>query len=342
MLKRIAKYNMKRSYSISGEGEGFKGWEGCEECEECEGCDECEQHEEHEEYQYLNLISDILDSGVSEQGRNGNTKSIFGASMIFSLSDNKIPILTTKRTAWKTCFKELLWFIRGDTSNERLREQGVHIWDDNGSREFLDSRGLYNNKEGDLGPVYGHQWRHFNAPYIGCDADYSGNGSGIDQLQNIIDVLKNPDPIARASRRLVLSAWNPCQLDEMALPPCHVLMQFNVSEGNKLSCALYQRSGDVGLGVPFNIASYSALTHIVAKHTGLVAHEFVYHLGNAHIYEEHIEALKGQLKRKPYKFARIEICETNENRENIDKYRIEDIKIVDYKSHETISMKMVA
>jgi thymidylate synthase len=333
MLKRIAKYNMKRIYSISNEG-------GYEECQECQECDECEEHEEHEEYQYLNLISDILESGVMQQGRNGNTKSIFGASMIFSLSDDKIPILTTKRTAWKTCFKELLWFIRGDTSNKRLREQGVHIWDDNASRGFLDSRGLYNRDEGDLGPVYGHQWRSFNAPYIGCDADYSGQG--VDQLQYIIDVLKNPDPIARASRRLVLSAWNPCQLDEMALPPCHVLTQFNVSEGNKLSCALYQRSGDIGLGVPFNIASYSALTHIIAKHTGLVAHEFVYHLGSAHIYEEHIEVLKEQLKRRPYKFARIEICETNENREKIDKYRIEDIKLVGYKSHETISMKMIA
>jgi thymidylate synthase len=119
-------------------------------------------------------------------------------------------------------------------------------------------------------------------------------------------------------------------------------MQFNVSEGNKLSCALYQRSGDVGLGVPFNIASYSALTHIIAKHAGLVAHEFVYHLGNAHIYEEHIEALRGQLKRKPYEFAKIEICETNENREKIDNYRMEDIKLLNYKSHETISMKMIA
>ena len=320
MLKRLAKYNMKRNYVVSDE--------------------ENQESEEHEEYQYLNLIHDILENGVTEQGRNGVTKSIFGASMIFSLTDGKIPILTTKRTAWKTCFKELLWFIRGDTSNERLREQGVHIWDGNASREFLDSRGLYTNVEGDLGPVYGHQWRHFNAPYKGCAADYSGKG--VDQLDEIIKVLKNPDANVRNSRRLVLSAWNPCQLDEMALPPCHVLMQFNVSDGNKLSCALYQRSGDVGLGVPFNIASYSALTHIIAKHTGLVAHEFVYHLGNAHIYEEHIEALRGQLCRRPYEFARIEINETQENREKVDNYRIEDIKLVGYKSHETISMKMIA
>lgn len=321
MLKNLAKYNMKCNYN-NNYGKSV------------------ESHEEHEEYQYLNLIHDILENGEMEKGRNGVTKSVFGASMVFSLRDGKIPVLTTKRTAWKTCFKELLWFIRGDTSNEKLQKEGVHIWDGNASRQFLDSRGLYHNKEGDLGPVYGHQWRHFNAPYLGCDADYSGKG--VDQLQQIIDVLKNPDPVARASRRLVLSAWNPCQLDEMALPPCHVLMQFNVSVGNKLSCALYQRSGDVGLGVPFNIASYSALTHIIAKHTGLVAHEFVYHLGNAHIYEEHIDALRGQLNRKPYEFARIEIVETKENREKIENYRIEDINLVDYKSHETIAMKMIA
>lgn len=321
MLKNLAKYNMKCNYN-NNYGKSV------------------ESHEEHEEYQYLNLIHDILENGEMEKGRNGVTKSVFGASMVFSLRGGKIPVLTTKRTAWKTCFKELLWFIRGDTSNEKLQKEGVHIWDGNASRQFLDSRGLYHNKEGDLGPVYGHQWRHFNAPYLGCDADYSGKG--VDQLQQIIDVLKNPDPVARASRRLVLSAWNPCQLDEMALPPCHVLMQFNVSVGNKLSCALYQRSGDVGLGVPFNIASYSALTHIIAKHTGLVAHEFVYHLGNAHIYEEHIDALKGQLHRKPYEFARIEIVETKENREKIENYRIEDINLVDYKSHETIAMKMIA
>ena len=305
-----------------------------------EACEEDKENEEHEEYQYLNLIHDIVENGGIERGRNGVTKSVFGASMVFSLRDGKIPILTTKRTAWKTCFNELLWFIRGDTSNEKLRERGVHIWDGNASRKFLDSRGLYDKKEGDLVPVYGNQWRHFNAPYVDCDTDY--NGKGIDQLQQIIDVLKNPDPVVRASRRLVLSAWNPCQLDEMALPPCHVLMQFNVSNGNKLSCALYQRSGDVGLGVPFNIASYSALTHIIAKHTGLEAEEFVYHLGNAHIYEEHIDALRGQLSRKPYEFARIEIDETDENREKIENYRIEDIKLVDYKSHETIPMKLSA
>ena len=326
MLKRIAKYNMSCQYFVGD----LESLENNEETKPAH----------HEEYQYLNLIHDILETGTVEKGRNGNTKSVFGASMIFSLSNHKIPILTTKKTAWKTCMKELLWFIKGDTNNETLQRQGVHIWDGNGSREFLDSRGLHNNAVGDLGPVYGHQWRHFNAPYIGCNADY--NGKGVDQLQEIIDVLKNPDPVARASRRLVLSAWNPCQLNEMALPPCHVLMQFNVTEGNKLSCALYQRSGDVGLGVPFNIASYSALTHIIAKHSGLIAHEFVYHLGNAHIYEEHIEALKEQLKRRPYDFPTIEISETPKNCEKIENYTIEDIKIKNYKSHDPIVMKMIA
>jgi thymidylate synthase len=336
MLKNLAKYNMKCNYNKHIE----KREEEDKEHEHGEHREHGEHDEQHEEYQYLNLIHDILEHGRIERGRNGFTKSIFGASMVFSLRDGKIPILTTKRTAWKTCFKELLWFIRGDTSNEKLRNQGVHIWDGNASRQFLDSRGLYDKKEGDLGPVYGHQWRHFNAPYVDCDTDYSGKG--IDQLQQIINVLKNHDPIVRTSRRLVLSAWNPCQLDEMALPPCHVLMQFNVSDCNKLSCALYQRSGDVGLGVPFNIASYSALTHIIAKHAGLEADEFVYHLGNAHIYEEHMDALREQLSRKPYEFARIEIDETNENREKIENYRIEDIKLIDYKSHEMIPMKMIA
>ena len=191
MLKNLAKYNMKCNYTYN-------------KCLESR-----EEHEEHEEYQYLNLIHDILESGVSEQGRNGNTKSIFGASMVFSLTSGKIPILTTKRTAWKTCFKELLWFIRGDTNNTQLQEQRVRIWDGNASREFLDSRGLYHNKEGDLGPVYGHQWRHFNAPYMGCDADYSGKG--VDQLRQIIDVLKNPDfAAAAAAAALCCNCINNC------------------------------------------------------------------------------------------------------------------------------------
>lgn len=324
MLKRIAKFNMSPAYHTKNNDD--KDFDPCRSPSGCVF---------HEEYQYLNLIHDIIETGVLEKGRNGFTKSVFGASMVFSLTDGKIPILTTKKTAWKTCLKELLWFIRGDTNNTHLQDDGVHIWDANGSREFLDSRGLINNREGDLGPVYGHQWRHFNATYSDCDADY--DNKGVDQLQQIIEQLQNPE--TRTSRRMIMSAWNPCQLDEMALPPCHILCQFNVHDGNKLSCALYQRSGDVGLGVPFNIASYSALTHIIAKHCGLDAHEFVYHLGNAHIYQEHIEPLMKQLERMPYEFPKIEICE---KREKIENYKIDDIKIINYKSHEIISMKMVA
>ena len=214
----------------------------------------------HEEYQYIDLIKDILNDGQFIEGRNGTTKVVIGASMIFSLEGGKIPVLTTKKVAWKTCLKELLWFIKGSTSNTLLKEQNVRIWNDNASREFLDSRGLHHLAEDDLGPVYGHQWRFFNADYVDCNTDYSGKG--VDQLDYVIKALK--DPVERYSRRLIVSAWNPCQIDKMALPPCHVLMHFNVV-GNKLSCTLYQRSGDIGLGVPFNIASYSFLTYIFSR-----------------------------------------------------------------------------
>ena len=291
---------------------------------------------EHQETQYLNLIRDILNKGSFEEGRNGRTKSIFGYSMRFSLKDNTIPLLTTKKVAWKTCFHELIWFIRGQTDNNLLNEKNVHIWDGNGSREFLDSRGLNNNEVNDLGPVYGHQWRNFNAPYSNCHENY--RGKGVDQLQNIITLLK--DPKERTSRRLILSAWNPCQLDEMALPPCHVLMQFNVRENKYLSCSLYQRSGDVGLGVPFNIASYSFLTHIIAHHCGLIADEFVHFIGNAHIYEDHIETLQVQIQREPLPFPKMKFTNVHSD---IDDYDINDIKWIEkYKHHDTLKMKMRA
>jgi len=270
-----------------------------------------------------------------ECGRNGNTKCVFGAAMHFSLDKGYIPILTTKRVAWKTCLKELLWFIRGDTNNEHLQEQGVTIWNGNASREFLDSRGLAHLRENDLGPVYGHQWRHFNAKYTSCDENY--DGQGIDQLDYIIKCLK--DPAQRTSRRMVMSAWNPCQLDEMALPPCHILVQFNVTSGNKLSCCMFQRSADVALGVPFNIASYSFFTHLLAKHCDLEAHEFIYYLGNAHIYESHLDAMQEQITRTPNPFPKVTI---KSKRENIEDYVLDDFDLCDYKYHEAIKMKMVA
>jgi thymidylate synthase len=295
-----------------------------------------EKIENHEENQYLQLIRDILEKGSLETGRNGATKSIFGYSMRFSLKDGNLPLLTTKRVAWKTCFNELMWFIRGKTDNTLLNDQNVHIWDANASREFLDSRGLHNNEVNDLGPVYGHQWRHFNAPYTNYHDDYEGKG--IDQLQNIINELKSDE--GKTSRRLIISAWNPCQIDQMALPPCHILCQFNVRDKKYLSCALYQRSGDVGLGVPFNIASYSFLTHILAKHCDLEAEDFVYFLGNAHIYEDHIDTLRLQIQKTPFPFPKINI---KQKYENINYYNVTDIEwISPYKSHEKLKMEMTA
>jgi len=290
----------------------------------------------HEENQYLQCIRDIMERGYDEEGRNGSTRSLFGYSMRFSLSDGRLPLLTTKKLAWKTCFRELMWFIRGSTSNNELVSEGVHIWDANASREFLDSRDLTYLEEGDLGPVYGHQWRHFNAPYTNCHASYFG--LGVDQLRNVIDQLKNPE--TRNSRRIIMSAWNPCQLDEMALPPCHILAQFNVRAGRYLSCALYQRSGDVGLGVPFNIASYSFLTHLLANYCGLEADEFVYFLGNAHIYTKHLDALREQIERVPFPFPRINM---GRSCEFIEDYKLENITFLEeYQCHPPIKMDMVA
>ena len=292
----------------------------------------------HPEEQYINLIRDILENGHLHEGRNGNTLSLFGNSMRFSLKDGTLPLLTTKKVAWKTCFKELIWFIQGKTDNTTLQEQNVKIWNGNSTREFLDSRGLVNNEVNDLGPVYGHQWRHFNAEYKDCHTDYTGKG--VDQLQYIIDNLKSEE--GRKSRRLIMSAWNPLQLDEMALPPCHVLAQFNVrSDGDKhyLSCALYQRSCDVGLGVPFNIASYSFLTHLIAKHCDLIPEDFVYFMGNTHIYCDHIDALKEQITREPLSFPKINIT----NQKKLEDYTIDDVEWTSkYNSHDTIKMAMSA
>lgn len=286
----------------------------------------------HPETQYLDLIQDIITHGSKVDARNGNTLCVIGASMLFSLENKNIPILTTKNVAVKTCIKELLWFLKGSTNNKELKEQNVHIWDLNGSKEFLESRGL-DYEEDDLGPVYGHQWRHFNAKYDNCETDY--DDCGIDQIQKLIDHLK--DPKTRYSRRHIVCAWNPCQLDEMALPPCHVLFQFHVTQENKLSCTLYQRSGDVGLGVPFNIMSYSVLAHLIAHHCDLEPYEFIYYLGNAHVYEDHIEPLKEQLTREPYHFPTINI---KNKYNNINDYKLEDFEINNYKSHGKIKMNM--
>ena len=293
-----------------------------------------------QEFQYLSLLKNIINNGVMEKGRNGITYTQIGGMMRFSLKNNQIPIMTTKKMAWRVCLKELLWFMNGDTNNELLQEENVKIWNDNATREFLDSRGLYHLRENDLGPVYGHQWRFWNAPYsreYGCFEDY--RGKGIDQLQNIIDDLNESKITGETSRRMIMTAWNPEQINEMALPPCHVLSQFHVVDEDKLICTLYQRSADVGLGLPFNIASYSFLTHILAHHCGLKASELIHFVGNAHIYEEHIEPLKKQLENEPELFPILRI---KEKRENIDDYQVGDFVISGYVSHKKINMKMRA
>ena len=293
-----------------------------------------------QEYQYLSLLKNIIKNGVREQGRNGITYTQIGGMMRFSLKDNKIPLMTTKKLAWRVCLKELLWFIRGDTNNDLLQQQNVNIWNANATRDFLDSRGLYHLRENDLGPVYGHQWRFWNAPYsreYGCFEDY--RGKGIDQLQNIIDDINKSKITGETSRRMIMTAWNPEQLDEMALPPCHVLSQFHITEGNKLSCTLYQRSADMGLGVPFNIASYAFLTHILAKHCDLEAKEFIHFIGNAHIYDDHMDVLEEQIENEPYEPPNLII---SEKKEKIEDYKFDDFIIENYNYHKPIKMKMRA
>jgi len=293
-----------------------------------------------QEFQYLSLLKNIIKNGVMEKGRNGITYTQIGGMMRFSLKNNQIPIMTTKKMAWRVCLKELLWFINGDTDNELLQQQNVKIWNDNATREFLDSRGLYHLRENDLGPVYGHQWRSWNAHYsreYGCFEDY--RGKGIDQLQNIIDDLNESKITGETSRRMIMTAWNPEQINEMALPPCHVLSQFHITEGNQLSCTLYQRSADMGLGVPFNIASYSFLTHILAKHCDLEAKEFIHFIGNAHIYDDHVDSLEEQIENEPYDPPNLII---SEKKEKIEDYKFEDFFIENYNYHKPIKMKMRA
>ncbi|CAJ1016960.1 dihydrofolate reductase-thymidylate synthase [Leishmania guyanensis] len=287
----------------------------------------------HEERQYLELIDRIMKTGIVKEDRTGvGILSLFGAQMRFSLRDNRLPLLTTKRVFWRGVCEELLWFLRGETNAQLLADKDIHIWDGNGSREFLDSRGLTANKEMDLGPVYGFQWRHFGAQYKGFEANY--DGEGVDQIKSIVETIKvNPN-----DRRLLLTAWNPCALHEMALPPCHLLAQFYVNtDAKELSCMLYQRSCDMGLGVPFNIASYALLTILMAKATGLRPGELVHTLGDAHVYRNHIDALKVQLERTPNAFPTLVF---KREREFLEDYELSDMEVIDYAPYPPIKMEM--
>jgi len=281
--------------------------------------------------QYLNLIRKIIESGNQRGDRTGTgTLSLFGAQMRFSLRNGTFPLLTTKKVFYRGIAEELFWFIRGSTSAKELQDKNVRIWDGNSSREFLDSIGLHDREEGDLGPVYGFQWRHFGAEYTDMHADYSGKG--VDQLAEVINRIKTKPN----DRRIIMCAWNPADLNKMALPPCHCLVQFYVADG-ELSCQLYQRSADMGLGVPFNIASYALLTVMIAHVTGLTPGDFVHTLGDAHVYSNHVEALKTQLEREPKEFPKIVI---KRQVEKIEDFNIDDFEVVGYQSHSKIVMDM--
>jgi len=303
--------------------------------------------ENKEEQQYLELLRTIMTTGIPEQTRNGICRTIFGHHQRFSLKDGKIPILTTRKISFRVAFYELMFFIRGQTNVRHLHENDIHIWDGNSTREFLNSRQLYHYPVGELGPIYGAQWRRFNTPFTNGSnggnnnangGSNGGSNGGIDQLAQVIDQLK--DPVKRSSRRIILTAWNPVQLDIMALPPCHMMCQFHVKEGKYLSCALFQRSMDTVLGCPTNIISYSLLTHLLAKHCDLVADEFIHFIGNAHVYDEHCANIGEQLEREPFPFPTISI---NSKRECIEDYEFSDIEFIEpYVCHPGIKFKMVA
>ncbi|MBO4244585.1 MAG: thymidylate synthase [Bacteroidales bacterium] len=256
--------------------------------------------------QYLDLLQHILDHGVKKQDRTGTgTISSFGYQMRFNLEEG-FPLVTTKKVHLKSIIYELLWFLNGDTNVKYLQDHGVRIWN-----EWADANG-------DLGPVYGYQWRHWRTP----------DGKEVDQIANLIEGLKkNPD-----SRRHIVSAWNPADVDDMALPPCHTMFQFYVADG-RLSCQLYQRSGDTFLGIPFNIASYALLTMMVAQVCGLKPGDFVHTIGDAHIYLNHIEQVKLQLSRNPYPLPTMKI---NPEVKDIFSFKYEDFTLENYQCHPTI------
>lgn len=264
--------------------------------------------------QYLELLNQVLEKGTEKKDRTGTgTISTFGAQMRFNLEEG-FPLITTKKVYWHGVVEELLWFLRGETNIKTLVEKNVHIWD------------AWADKDGELGPVYGKQWRAWNT-LMGQPRNHE-----IDQIARVIDQIKtNPD-----SRRLIVNAWNVGEITEMALPPCHMFFQFYVNN-NKLSCQLYQRSGDMFLGVPFNIASYSLLTHMVAQVCGLDVGEFVHTLGDIHIYSNHVEQVKEQLSREPKELPKLEL---DKSIKNIDDFTSEHIKLVGYNSHPAIKGKV--
>lgn len=272
--------------------------------------------------QYLALLQHILDTGGDKADRTGTgTRSVFGHQMRFNLADG-FPLLTTKKVHFRSIAIELLWFLKGDTHVKYLQDNGVTIWDEWATAE---QTARFGRQTGDLGAVYGHQWRNFGASK---NADGTYQNDGFDQLAWLINEIKtNPN-----SRRLIVSGWNPCEAGEVALPPCHTLFQFYVND-NELSCQLYQRSADVFLGVPFNIASYALLTHMIAQVCDLDVGEFVWTGGDTHLYHNHFEQAKLQLSREPLPLCQLHL---NPNIKDIFAFTYDDIHLVNYHSHERI------
>jgi dihydrofolate reductase/thymidylate synthase len=284
-----------------------------------------------EENIYLNIIRNIIENGVSKDDRTGvGTLAVFGEKMTFNLQ-NGFPLLTTKKVPWKMVLKELLWFISGSTDAKVLQNQNVHIWNGNTTREFLDNRGLTHLPEGDLGAMYGFCFRYYGAEYINCETDYTGKG--FDQIQNAVDLIKS-DP---GSRRILITSYNPAERNNICLYPCHgLVIQFFVRDGY-LDCQMYQRSADMGLGVPFNIASYAFLTHMMAHVTEKSPGVLTIVTGDTHVYKNHIEPLKRQLNKTPYVFPWLKI---NRNVESIFNFKLEDFDMLDYRCYPSIKMQM--
>ena len=281
------------------------------------------------EQPYLNLCRDVICQGEIRKDRTGTgTQALFGQQMRFDISTH-IPILTTKRVPWKSCIEELLWFLRGDTDANILKEKGVTIWNGNSSKEFLDICGLSHLEEGDCGANYSFQWRHFGSEYISRHHDYENQG--VDQITYIENLLKN-EP---TSRRIFLSAWNPSDLKKTVLPPCHVSAQFYVNEKKQLSCHMYQRSCDMFLGVPWNILSYTILTYILAFRNGFTPNELIISTGDTHIYDNHREQVFTQLKRKPVAYPKLVLNE-NLKIKNWKHMTVDDFELVGYFPHPTI------
>ena len=266
--------------------------------------------------QYLDLLRTILEKGKDRSDRTGTgTRGIFGYQMRFDLREG-FPLLTTKKLHTKSIIQELFWFLRGETHVKPLQDAGVRIWNEWATAE---QTAKFGRAEGDLGPVYGHQWRNYGATK---KSDGTYERDGVDQIKRLLhDIKENPN-----SRRLIVTGWNPKEAEQVALPPCHTLFQFYVQDG-ELSCQLYQRSGDVFLGVPFNIASYALLTHMIAHVSGLRAGDFVHTLGDAHLYSNHLEQARLQLTRKPKKLPRLVL---NPEQRDLFAFRIEDVAIEGY------------